>query len=266
MEMAEEYDRRGFLVFDPEIDPTVIDRAAQALRDLYLPEGAFERFGIVPYRDDRRIQDAWKVIPEVKTIATAPRVTALLRELYGREPRPFQTLNFRLGSEQRPHSDTIHFNSKPAGYMCGAWIALEDVDRDNGPVVYYPGSHKWKEVVMADVDAFGSPDPGWKRFIARARRHRHGPERVAEVDYPKYEEVIQARIAAGGIEPEYATIKKGQAFLWSANLVHGGSPHRDRGRTRMSQVTHFFFEGCRYYTPLLERGWRSHWRIPEWVA
>jgi len=47
MEMAEEYDRRGFLVFDPEIDPAVIDRAAQTLRDLYLPEGASERSATV---------------------------------------------------------------------------------------------------------------------------------------------------------------------------------------------------------------------------
>lgn len=27
--------------------------------------------------------------------------------------------------------------------MCGVWVALEDVGPDQGPLVYYPGSHRW---------------------------------------------------------------------------------------------------------------------------
>lgn len=260
----EEYEAQGFLAFDPQIDAATIDAAAAGVRDLYLPEGAPPDGKLVAYRDSRRVQDAWKIVPAVKSIARAPRVLQLLRELYGREPLPFQTLNFRVGSEQQPHSDTIHFNSKPAGFMCGVWVALEDIDRDNGPVVYYPGSHKWKEAVLADVDAFESPAraPGlWSRVRAKLGT----VERNTDADYAKYERLIRHRIGAAGTEPVYATIRKGQAFIWAANLVHGGSPQQDRGRTRASQVTHFFFEGCRYYTPLLQRGWRTHWRKPAWV-
>jgi hypothetical protein len=33
-------------------------------------------------------------------------------------------------------------------------------------------------------------------------------------------------------------------------LWHGGDKHSDRNRTRHSQVTHYFFDGCSYYTPL----------------
>ena len=40
-----------------------------------------------------------------------------LRELYQREPRPFQTLNFPVGTMQKPHADSVHFNSGPAGFM-----------------------------------------------------------------------------------------------------------------------------------------------------
>jgi ectoine hydroxylase-related dioxygenase (phytanoyl-CoA dioxygenase family) len=264
---AEEYGRRGYLVFDPGIDMATIDAANDALHDLYLPEGSgIERFGEIPYRNDRRIQDAWKAVPAVKEIATAPRVLALLAEIYGRAARPFQTLNFKLGTEQLPHSDTIHFNSRPSGYMCGVWVALEDIDRDNGPLVYYPGSHKWDEITMSEVDAFGSTANPLQRFAARVRRHFNGPERKHEVDYPRYESVVHSKIAASGIAPELATIRKGQAFLWASNLVHGGSPRTDRSRTRLSQVTHYFFEECRYFTPLMERGWRTQWREPTWIA
>lgn len=259
----EEYESQGFLVFDPQIDPATIDAAAAGVRDLYLPEGSPPDGKLVSYRDNRRIQDAWKIVPAVKAIATASRVLQLLADLYRRKPLPFQTLNFRVGSEQQPHSDTIHFNAKPAGHMCGVWVALEDIDRDNGPVVYFPGSHKWPELTLSDVDAFDGK--GWLgKRVAQVRGFLR--LRDTDADYAVYERLVRDRIAASGITPTYATIKKGQAFLWAANLVHGGSPQVDRSRTRASQVTHFFFEGCRYYTPLLQRGWKTKWRNPEWIT
>lgn len=262
----EEFDTQGFLVFDPQIDASTIDAAVARLLELYVPEGHPEdRSGnIVAFRDSRRVQDAWKVVPEIKAIATAPRVLQLLEQLYGRKPLPFQTLNFRVGSEQKTHSDTVHFNSKPSGYMCGVWVALEDVDATNGPVMYFPGSHKWPEVALADVDAFGAK-PGLPTLMAKMKTNFQ-VVRNTDADYGVYERVIQERIDRSGAEPVYATIKKGQAFVWAANLLHGGSPQADRGRTRLSQVTHYFFDGCRYYTPLLRRGMKTHWRTPNWIA
>lgn len=51
----------------------------------------------------------------------------------------------------------------------------------------------------------------------------------------------------GGVQKFEA--KKGQALIWSANLLHGGCPHIDKNHTRWSQVTHYYFEDCIYYTP-----------------
>ncbi len=102
-----------------------------------------------------RVQDAWKSSSHVLALATAPRVLAILRELYGRKPLPFQTLNFPVGTQQRAHSGAIHFDSIPGGLMCGVWTALEDIDRENGPLVFYPGTHKLPVVSMDDVDSAG---------------------------------------------------------------------------------------------------------------
>jgi len=33
-----------------------------------------------------------------------------------------------------------------------------------------------------------------------------------------------------------------------------------------SQVTHVFFEGCKYYTPMLSEGEEIRWRNPAWIA
>ena len=54
--------------------------------------------------------------------------------------------------------------------------------------------------------------------------------------------------------------------MWHANLLHGGAPQRDTSRTRHSQVTHYFFEGCRYWTPMLSDDEDTQWRDPEWIS
>ena len=86
--------------------------------------------------------DAWKISDAARGVALAPAVLAALDQLYGRTPRPFQTLNFPIGTQQPAHSDSMFFSASPPKFMCGVWIALEDMDTENGPLVYYPGSHK----------------------------------------------------------------------------------------------------------------------------
>src|SRR6185295_7491231 len=105
--------------------------------------------------------------------------------LYGRNPFPFQTLNFLRGSQQRVHSDTIHFNSKPARFMCGAWAALEDITPENGPLFYYPGSHKLPEYTYHDI---GLPQ-------------QKGPSNQVR-DYPKYEDFLERLVTVQGLRKE----------------------------------------------------------------
>jgi hypothetical protein len=182
--------------------------------------------------DVDRVQDAWRRSPAVKALAVHPKVLNALRSTYGREPFPFQTLNFRVGTEQPKHADTIHFHSDPPLFMCGVWIALEDVTLDAGPLIYWPGSHKLPVLTMRGV-GLNRPDPEASDY------HR------------LYQPALDARIAASAITPEHALVRKGQAFVWAANLVHGGAPITREGATRRSLVVHCYFEGCVYYTPMI---------------
>jgi hypothetical protein len=123
----------GYLIFRPEF-PTGLPDAVRAEVDGRYPDrgpdGTFPR--------PTRVQDAWRFSPAAHTVATHPAVLDALESLYGRTPLPFQTLNFPVGTEQVPHADTVHFNTLPAGWMCGIWFALEDISPDSGPLVYYP--------------------------------------------------------------------------------------------------------------------------------
>ena len=239
-DLATRFEADGYVILDSEIDPAILEGAIADVE---------RTFAALP-RNERRVQDAWTTSENVRRIALDRSLLATLEELYRRTPRAFQTLNFRVGSEQRPHADAIHFDSVPSGYMCGVWVALEDIDMDNGPLVYYPGSHRLPQISFADLGV-----PPYKRY------------------YPRYEDAVERLVEErvgellGGValEPRYATLRKGQALVWSANLIHGGAPQRDPSRTRHSQVTHYFFEGFRYRTPMRSGERFTYWRYPEWV-
>ena len=107
-----------------------------------------------------RIADGWESIAGIRDLACFSEILSLLEVIYGRPPIPMQTLNFGRGTEQRAHSDNVHFSSVPAGYMCGVWIALEDIDEDNGPLEYYPGSHRLPAFDLSHLGISGSAQEG----------------------------------------------------------------------------------------------------------
>ena len=90
---------------------------------------------------ERLIQDALRDDADVRAIAANPAVLALLGKLIGRPAFPFQTLNFPVGIQQDAHSDPVHFSSLPERFMCGVWLAMEDVAEGSGPLFYHLGSH-----------------------------------------------------------------------------------------------------------------------------
>lgn len=99
----------------------------------------------------RRIQDAWSNNGDVQAIAANPVIVDLLGKLYGRPAFPFQTLNFPVGTQQDAHSDSVHFSSQPERFMCGVWLAMEDVSDRAGPLFYVPGSHRWPLMTNAII-------------------------------------------------------------------------------------------------------------------
>jgi hypothetical protein len=257
-DQRERFERDGYLIMDsPAPNSDTVDAVIGDLDGLYVFNGEpWEDEQGVLYGLGPRIRDAWKISESVKALGTAPRVMAALEQIYGRRPLPFQTLNFPTGTQQRPHSDSMHFDSDPPGLMCAVWVALEAIDMSNGPLVYYPGSHKladagtgWSAVGWdASPDEFAS----YEEFMLERNR--------------RYEEHVAQLIDRHDLQPQYATIRKGQALVWHANLIHGGAPQSDRDRTRHSQVTHYFFEGCRTFTPMRTEGERVYWTYPEWIT
>ncbi len=213
--LIEQFARDGYAIIDAEI-PDLDAVCTRLIADLAPKYGGVGR-----------IQDAWKANADVKMLATLPSIDRVLRLFYQRDPIPFQTLNFPAGTEQHTHSDTVHFHSVPHGFMCGVWIALQDIGEDCGPLHVYPGSHR---MPAWDFHDLGLPS---------------GRE-----SYARYEDCMEAYVQAAGLKKHIVTMKKGQAVIWAATLLHGGEPITKIGSTRHSQVTHYYFSDCLYYTPM----------------
>ena len=180
----------------------------------------------------KRIQDAWTTDEHVKNLAMHPEILNLLECLHGKAVFPFQTLNFPEGTEQPIHSDIVHFDTLPTrGLMTAAWVALEDIYPDSGPLIYYTGSHLQG---LWDYDQLG---------MRTDFAHRYKLE-----DYGPYETLLSKAIDASGLKPHHAKLRRGEIFVWAASLLHGGGPITNRTRTRRSQVTHYYLEGAQFYT------------------
>jgi len=224
LRLLRDFHRDGLASLQGVASDDLISRIRSEVAGLFHPE---EKEGAASYY---RRQDAWEESAAVKELALLPRVLEALELLYGRKPVPFQTLNFLYGSEQANHSDAILFNTLPPRFMCGVWVALEDVTDENGPLFYLPGSHRLPQLYPENFDL--------------------GRETPDEFINGRYGHYIESLMAAQGLKRQVFHAKKGDAVIWASNVVHGGMPRLDPNRTRWSQVTHYFFADCVCYVPL----------------
>ena len=117
----------------------------------------------------------------------------------------------------------------PTKFMSGVWVAFEDIDENNGPLYYYPGSHRGPVWGLMDTGI----DNNYLTY--------------SEKDAPQ-SHLLKAIVDQQGVEPELFKAKAGDAVIWAANLYHGGMKINKKGATRYSMVTHYFYEGTQYFS------------------
>ncbi len=190
---------------------------------------------LITFTHDNKLPFANKISSVIKEITYNPQLISVLNFLLGKEVVPFQTLNFTKGSNQRAHSDSIHMTTYPLGYLIAVWIALEDTNENNGPLFYYPASHTLPYLLNNDFNEMSTA------------------LKLGRKDYPEYEDVVEEIIQKNGLEKKTFFAKKGDVFIWNANLIHGGSPIKDHSLTRKSMVIHYYAKDVIKYHEITER-------------
>jgi len=153
----------------------------------------------------------------VRQTIVGQRLAPILAELLEGFPMVCNTLNFEFGSQQDFHFDTFYMPSPTPNKMVASWIALEDATPDNGPLTYYPGSHKIPPYHFSN-----------------------GSTIIVNEEMSLFQDYIQTQIKQRELTPEVLMAEKGDLLIWHSQLFHGGSKINDKSKTRKSLVTHYF--------------------------
>jgi len=167
-----------------------------------------------------RIPDLHSYSAHALDLYLHPTLFRMIELIFGEPAIAFQSLYFEHGSMQQLHRDPMFVAADPPLNLCATWIALEDITEDSGPLLYVPGSHRlpWFEFTPGSLTLGQSLPP------------------APRVEFKRWlDETMDAR----GLQPRALTCKRGDAFIWHAALVHGGSPITNPERTRKSFVVHY---------------------------
>lgn len=211
--------RWGFCVLHEQLPAQLVD-------DFKIELAAAIERGDLKYREGSsdRIHGAHQKMPSARAAWLYSPVLQFLEEYFKDTPCACQTLTYVNGSEQNAHQDSIHLTPYPSGFMCGVWIALQDVQENSGELFVYPGSHRTGSLRAAAL----------------------GLHKVVNEDYSHYaifDRAIIDMVESHGYERLVYRPKAGQILVWHENLIHGGSPRLDHDRTRLSVVSHYFAKG-----------------------
>lgn len=240
-------EKEGFAQFSPEIQQNVLQwsqKGYMILENYFTPETCdaindeidkLMKKGILQFKWGNKLMFANKRSALIRQATEDEVISRLLNFLLGKTMVPFQTINFINGSGQRAHSDSIHMTTYPLGYLIAIWVALEDVHPDSGPLFYYPGSHKLPYLLNNDWNAGSS-------FLSLGKH-----------DYPDYEDMVDELLARNQFPREELIARKGDVLIWHANLIHGGTPIRNRALTRKSMVVHYYASDVIKYHEITER-------------
>jgi hypothetical protein len=164
-----------------------------------------------------------------------PRLHALATLILGERPVAIQSILFEYGSAQALHRDPVFVRTARAGHLFAAWIALEDIHPDAGPLMYVPRSHRLPPyeyrpgVYRFDSTSFGQAEIDAEQQWLREQMHVHA------------------------LHTEHFTPRKGEVLFWHAGLYHGGAAIADASRTRRSYVIHYSSMRTHHSTAIMFR-------------
>lgn len=211
----------GYMVFESLIDETLVGSVNKEIDDAIKLK--FQDFTI---GSSQRIEHLHFHYPNINKLFMDQRYRRMIDLIFGVKARPCQTLTFVNGSQQPAHQDLIYLTPFPAGYMCGTWIALQDVVENSGELIVYPKSHRDKRIYMRDT--------GFKKITGNS-------DEFNSIIYPIWAEVAKK------YKPYVYRPKKGDVLIWHENLLHGGSKRINESLERRSMVIHSFAEGSVSY-------------------
>lgn len=252
------YLAHGWVVWERAIEEELIDELVHDVRNIARYPGHFVttahkegrdfRYSTADFDSYESIFDTYVNYESARRVCFHPKILRFLHLLFEERPVAFQQLLFQRSNGHPLHQDTAYVTLEKPLQMAATWVALEDVIEGRGELVYYDKSHRIPHVMLSN---------GTKRFDAQR---------------DKLDEVVTSlreRCAAIGSDRRHFIAKKGDVFLWAADLVHGSADRtRPAEETRMSCVTHYCPESTRpfWWRTLANNRGRQEWEGGAFIA
>ena len=168
-----------------------------------------------------RIHELHTASPTALRLVLDPALHRYASLILGETAVATQSLYFEFGSQQALHRDSTVVPSPEFGRLVAAWIALEDIAPESGPLAYVPGSQKFPF------------------YAFRPGEYCYDPSRHGVADVEAAVKFYDDALRESGIAPRQFLAKRGDAFVWHSALMHGGTPPLAPERTRKSLVIHY---------------------------
>jgi phytanoyl-CoA hydroxylase len=153
-----------------------------------------------------------------KELMAHPAIVTFLEAIFNQQTVAMQTLTFMYGSQQPTHQDFPWVTATIPSHLAAAWIPLEDIKIDSGPLYYYVGSHRMPKFNFGNGILFNERSTRKPLEFAD-----YIDKTCAELKYPK----------------ETLLIKRGDVLIWHSALAHGGGLITNPEQTRKSYVCHY---------------------------
>lgn len=222
------YKLNGFVILKSVFSKKECDKFVQHMEDLHLGNKRLEGF----FQQDKygaRTFNQHLYDPIVLNFLIHPRLREPLSNCLGDEPEGIQSMHFYEGSEHPLHQDQYYLPE-----CMSAWMAMVDVDENNGALVVQPGSNRGKLVTKDDVPMVMQPDETYEQ----QQHNRYFPE-VEKVYRENGNDLIHVYVNAGDV------------VLFDGKLIHGGAKILKPGTRRHALACH--------YIPYSSENWERDW-------
>jgi ectoine hydroxylase-related dioxygenase (phytanoyl-CoA dioxygenase family) len=217
---------KGYTVIKGAVSPAVCRGTIAAFR-------RFERNNAAIFAENRdelghypRIVNLHTAMPQLMTLFTQNPIWLQVQDvLFGAPTALYTSLFYEKGSQQPLHRDTPVFSTRPEYLYFGNTIYLEAAGERNGCLEVLEGGHRLEEL---DREAM-------------ALRRYGSLEKVPQLDgdiWNEYQDTVVAQGRAEGLAVKELHVDAGDSLIWHPQLPHGGTPIKDKQRTRFSFVMH----------------------------
>lgn len=193
-------------------------------------------------------------VPGVATVVRQPTLVRCVEEVLGGKVELIQTQVMFAPPGAKgfsPHQDNFFNRAEPKDDIVAAWIALEAVDKANGCLAVYPGSH---------VHGLVTTKRDWlylltKSFqIVRSILRKVLPGTGGSLNDSGVVERYAYAQTPKGVEPVEVAMAPGSVAFMHGDLIHFSFANTTRDRSRHSMVANFVRIGTRFTAgPLTHR-------------